>query len=464
MGDLSEFEAELIRALTRLGRRTRFAEVLAQSVEGELVRLDRRSTSVRKSPRLKGAVLRAWNGGRWVEAAMSALDAEAVGRTTEALETSLWNTTAVSEPPGVSSSFRGEWTTLPPHPMRDVPPEELISLGRDVLSWGMAVPAIHDVRVEIAWNDEERFYLNTAGARCHQLLSRVREAVAPVAMENGRLESDVEGEGGMGGRERLALLTQEKVTEAAQNTVKLLRASPPPTGEMAVLLDPRCTGVFAHESFGHGTEADQFVRDRSYLKPILGKVVAPEFVTIVDSGAYPGEWGSMYFDDEGYPAQRTALVDRGRFVGALHDRVTAAAYHVRPTGNARRSDFLSRLFVRMTNTYVEPGDWSLDELVREARDGVLLEHPTMGIEDPQGGQMQIKLRRGRRIQHGELGDVVSSMALSGKVLDFLRSIRGVSRRSDFMMDPGSCGKGLTDLLPAGSGGSYLLATAVVGPA
>jgi TldD protein len=118
----------------------------------------------------------------------------------------------------------------------------------------------------------------------------------------------------------------------------------------------------------------------------------------------------------------------------------------------------------MTNTYVEPGGMSLEEMLREAKDGVLLERCTSGIEDPLGGQMQIKVKRGRRIEHGELTDWYSSMALSGKVLAFLRSIRGVGTSEHFEIEPGFCGKGHTDLLPAGTGGTYLLSRAIVGPA
>jgi predicted Zn-dependent protease len=74
------------------------------------------------------------------------------------------------------------------------------------------------------------------------------------------------------------------------------------------------------------------------------------------------------------------------------------------------------------------------------------------------------VKKGHRIHHGEVGEILQSMALSGKVLEFLRSIRGISGPSDFDMSPGFCGKGHTDLLPTGTGGPYLLAEAVVGPA
>ncbi len=464
MSDLRELDAEFARALRSLESWTKFAEALAQSDAGQEVTLDRRSVTPSREPRMRGAVLRAWGPGRWVEAATSSLNAEGIGKAASAVADALSKTDGGSTPPGPSSTLRQDWNERPARPMRDLGMEAMIAHARDAFGWATSVAGVHECQIRIGWTDEERFYMNTAGARCYQLLPKVFVGVVPVAMENGQVDYDYLGEGGVGGAERLGLLNEEKVRNHAQGSVELLKAKEPPTGRMAVVLDPGTTGTFAHESFGHGTEADQFVRDRSYLRPLLGSMLGPEFLTIVDAGSYPDGWGTIRFDDEGNPAQRTALVDHGRFVGALHDRETAAALHARPTGNARRSDFLSRLFVRMTNTYVEAGDWSLDDLVREAKDGVLLEHTTSGIEDPLGGQMQIKVKKGRLIEHGQLTSRVKSMALSGRVLDVLKDARGLSRQSDFEMGPGYCGKGHTDLLPVASGGTYLLSTAIVGPA
>ena len=292
----------------------------------------------------------------------------------------------------------------------------------------------------------------------------MRGGLSAIAMENGRAEFDFDSRGGVGGREILEFITEPTAVQVAKGAKEMLAAADAPVGEMAVLLDGSVTGLFAHESFGHGTEADQFVRDRSYLKPILGEKVAPEFLTIADDGSFPGGWGSIYCDDEGHPGQKTVLVDHGRFVAALHDRETAAAYGTKATGNTRRADFLSRAFVRMTNTYVAPGDWSMEELVKEAKTGILLERGTSGIEDPLGGQMQLKVKRGHRIENGQITGLVSSMALSGKVLDFMKAIRGVGRNHGLTIEPGFCGKGSTDLLPIGTGGVPLLSTAVVGPA
>lgn len=465
MAELRDHEGDLAAALGRLGKRLPFAEVMAERSAGAGVRLDTKSTSPSLEPRLAGAVFRVWDGSRWVESATSSFDPPSLARTVEALEHAAGKGSGHVPVPGRSATTRREWTTESPRPMRDVPLEEILSLARDVRAWTMAVPSVADAQIGIGWEDNERLYLSSAGARCFQRASRVRGVVVAVVTENGRAEFDFESQGGIGGREKLDFLNEARATTVANAAKEMLRAEEPPTGEMTVLLDASVAGLFAHESFGHGTEADQFVRDRSYLKPLLGATVAPEFLSIVDDGAFPGGWGSIYCDDEGHPGQKTVLVDHGKFVAALHDRETATAFHAEPTGNTRRADFLSRAFVRMTNTYVAPGDWSLDELLKEAKNGVLLERGTSGIEDPLGGQMQLKVKRGHRIVNGAIGPLVGSMALSGKVLDFMRATRGVGKAMGPMeIEPGYCGKGQTDLLPVGTGGVHLLSTAVVGPA
>jgi TldD protein len=464
MPNLRDHEAELDRLLARVGRRTRFAEVLAQTSHGEMVTVDSKTHRASTIPRIAGATVRAWSGTRWVEAAASGFERPTLDRAAESLERDLTSATGGHEPPGTPATTVGSAITPPARPMSQVGLERQVEVAKDCFRWTMSVPGIKNAQCGVAWWADERLYLNTAGARCHHAVERVRGGVVAIAIENGRSEYDYEGTGGIGGVELLDPLTEEKAHKVANSTIELLGAPSPPTGPMSVLLDHGTTGTFAHESFGHGTEADQFVRDRSYLKPILGQTVGPESLTIWDDGSMPGAWGSVPFDDEGHPGEKTMLIDHGRFVGALHDRESAAAMGAKATGNTRRSDFLSRAYVRMTNICIEPGDWTLEELVEAAGDGVLLEHWTSGMEDPLGGQMQLKVRRGHRIEHGKLAGPVTSMALSGSVLGFLKDIRGLSKMDRMDIETGFCGKGHGDYLPTGDGGPYLLSRAVVGPA
>ena len=464
MADLRDVEAELARALQRISSRTSYADALAERAWGERLRLDRQSIALSPEPRMEGVALRAWDGQAWVESATSGLSAHDIDRAAAHLLQRLPGQATSRGPPGDSPSGRASRSTDQRRPVAEFGREQQIEWAKTRLAWATSVPGIENAFVRVAFGFNERLFLSTSGAVRHQLLVRSSGSVTPLAIESGKVEFDFLTEGHVGGAEILDTITEERVVAVAREAKALLSAKAPPTGAINVVLDPSTTGTFAHESFGHGTEADQLLRGRSYLKPLLGQVVGPDCLTIVDSGAQAGAWGSIYFDDEGHDAARTVLVDHGRFVGVLLDRECAAEMHRSPTGNTRRADFLSRPFVRMTNTFVEPSDRTREELIQEAGDGVLLQSCTSGIEDPLGGNMQIKVKKGRLIEHGQLTDVVSSMALSGKVLEFLRAIRGVSHASDLEFSPGACGKGHTDMLPVATGGSYLLSHAVVGPA
>lgn len=464
MSSLRAAEDDLLRALSKLESKSPYVEAMCQATDGHLLRHDKTSTTPEPAPQVDGTVFRAWAGEAWKEVAVTGFTRRALDDAAESLIRRLGGSTRSGGPPGEGTTGSLSKETPEKRPIQEFTLERRLELARSYFAWATSVSGIANAIVSIAHSVDERLFVSTTGARRYQRVVRARGSVAPLAIENGKVEYDFVGEGESGGAEVFDQLTEERIVQTAREAKALLTASKAPTGRMTVVLDPSTAGTFAHESFGHGTEADQLLRDRSYLKPLLGQQVGPEALTLVDDGSYPHGWGSIYFDDEGHPSQRTVLVDRGRFVEVLHDRESAAAMGRRPTGNTRRADFLSRPFVRMTNTFVEPGRWTKDELIREAGEGILLEHCTSGIEDPLGGNMQLKVKKAHRIHGGELAELLPSMALSGKVLEFLKSIRGVSQKSDFEMSPGYCGKGHTDLLPAGTGGPYLLSEAVVGPA
>lgn len=462
---LDDVEGAMERALGRIGGHCEYGDILAEASDGLRFRVERLVTTPLPQPSLRGATLRAWTGERWSESVARRLEPEELDRAADHLVRDLSHGRGRNRPPpGPSPTGNLEFRTGTTRSLVDIPWKEQVELARHWFEIATELPGISNAFATLGYFGNDRLFRSTSGARRFQSVERVLGSVVPIAAENGRVEYDALTEGATGGFELFQRFTEEAIRSAARTAIELLHSAAPPAGRMPVLLDPSTAGTFAHESFGHGSEADQFLRDRSYLKPLFGQIVGPEGLTLVDDGAYPSAWGTLGFDDEGTPTQRTVLVDRGKFVEVLHDRETAHELGRQPTGNARRADFLSRTYVRMTNTFVEPGDFRLEELVEAAGDGILLERCTSGLEDPLGGQMQIKVKRARRIEHGKLTEAYSGMALSGRVLDFLHAIRGIGRPEYFGISPGLCGKGHTDLLPAGTGGTYLLSEAVVGPA
>ena len=143
----------------------------------------------------------------------------------------------------------------------------------------------------------------------------------------------------------------------ARHAVELLAAPQVKGGEYTVVLDPVLAGVFVHEAFGHLSESD-FVYENDRMREImtLGKQFGAPQLNIVDGAAVPGLRGSYKYDDEGVPRRKTYLIREGKLVGRLHSRETAAKMDEKPTGNARAINYRFPPIVRMTNTYIEPGD------------------------------------------------------------------------------------------------------------
>jgi TldD protein len=222
------------------------------------------------------------------------------------------------------------------------------------------------------------------------------------------------------------------------------------------------TGTFAHKSFGHGCEADQVLRGRSYLVSYLNKKVGPENFDLYDDGTLKAGTGFLAFDDEGNHTHKSYIVKKGVLTHFLNDRTSAEEMKDQPTGNARRESYKRMIYVRMTNTCIAPGDYSFDELIKETGNGILLEHWNSGVEDPIGGNMQLKAKKSWTIKNGEIAEPLSTTVLSGKVLDFMANIRGITKESDFELAAGFCGKGHEDMITDGSGGTYLASRAMVG--
>ena len=117
----------------------------------------------------------------------------------------------------------------------------------------------------------------------------------------------------------------------------------------------------------------------------------------------------------------------------------------------------------MTNTYFEPGEYSLEEIFEGISSGVYLEKGFFGMEDPLGGGIQCTSKKGWLIENGEKTQLLGSVTLSGRVLDLLQSIDAITREP-FKLSGGTCGKGSEDYVPVTSGGPVIRAwNTVIGP-
>jgi TldD protein len=303
--------------------------------------------------------------------------------------------------------------------------------------------------------------VNSFGSQLEWNEIRTQFSAMSIALESGKREFGFKNKGGTVGYE-LVKETDPHVfgTNVAKEAVELLSAIKPPSGLLTVIVDPEIAGVLAHEVMGHASEADEVIRNRSFLSDAVGKKVASNLVTMVDNGTIAGAYGSIPFDSEGTPSSRTAIIEKGVYKRFLHSLETAAALNSAPTGNGRAQDYNKRVWVRMTNTFFELGNWKLEEMISDTKEGLLALKAISGMEDPVGGGFQVRALKGYTIRNGEKLHLVRGFSLTGKALDILKTVDSVGK--EFQLSAGFCGKGEEDLVQVTTGGPYMRAKIIAG--
>lgn len=241
--------------------------------------------------------------------------------------------------------------------------------------------------------------------------------------------------------------------KAADVAVSLLSAAPPPAGKFPVVFHPSITGLLTHEAIGHNAEADHIVSGSSIIAGKMGEKIASELVTIIDDSTIPGKWGSYKYDSEGTPGQRRVIIEKGVLKGYMHSLETAAKLGMQPNGSARAQDYSERPIVRMSNTFIEPGESSFEEMIGGIDEGVYLKGGEYGYVFSERGQYTCHAGEAFMIRNGRIAEHLRDVSVAGMTLETLRNIDMVC--SDFEMKmPGMCGK-KGQSMPVDNGGPHV---------
>ena len=241
--------------------------------------------------------------------------------------------------------------------------------------------------------------------------------------------------------------------DLAKRAVDLLRAPSAAGGEYTVVLDPVLAGVFIHEAFGHLSEADHvYGNPRLREIMIMNRRFGGPHLNVVDGAAVPGLRGSYKYDDEATPAAKTYLLKEGRLVGRLHSRETAAAMGESATGNARAISHQFPPIVRMTNTYIEPGTSSFDDMVSDIKDGLYVRNWYGGMTSME--QFTFSAGEAYAIRNGKIEELMRPVLLSGNVFTTLDNLDAVGDDLD-MNQGGGCGKNGQSPLPVSNGSPHI---------
>lgn len=302
-------------------------------------------------------------------------------------------------------------------------------------------------------------YGNSEGAYIEDERPYTGIMMQAIARSGTNVQQAKESSAGIGGFELVQGLQEEALT-VAKRAVELLSAPPVKGGKYTVVLNPTLAGVFAHEAFGHLSEAD-FVYENERMKElmVLGKTFGAEILNIIDDGSIPGLSGTHKYDDEGVKTGKSYLIKEGMLVGRLHSRETAAIMGEEPTGNARAMNYEHEPIVRMTNTYIDKGDATFEDMIKDIELGVY-------AVDSSGGQTEFEMFTfsadyAYMIRNGKIAELVRDVVLTGNVFETLKNINMIGDKVEWPKMSGGCGKGGQSPLPVGIGSPYIRVSDVI---
>lgn len=303
----------------------------------------------------------------------------------------------------------------------------------------------HDGRKKITFANSEGTYIEQ-----NKLDAGLR--LTAIAAQDGQVQQIGLSLGSQGDFSAMEGL-QEQIRDMAQRAVRLLSAPQAKGGEYTVVLDPILAGVFAHEAFGHLSEADHvYENKRLQDMMVLGRKFGDKHLNIIDGAAVPGLRGSYKYDEEGVPATKTYLIREGILESRLHSRETAGKMGEKTTGNARAISYLFPPIVRMTNTYIEPDTLSFEDIISDIKEGIY-------AKDWYGGTTSLEMftfsaAEAYMIRNGKVAELLRPVVLSGNVFATLGNIDAIG--NDLMMNQGGgCGKRGQSPLPVSNGSPHI---------
>ena len=318
-----------------------------------------------------------------------------------------------------------------------------VDLLREIDAFARALdPKVVQVTASLAASHQEVAILRPEDALYTDIRPMARISIGVIVEKEGRRESGHMGGGGRFGLDGLMARDhwEPVVREALRIALVNLDAEAAPAGVMDVVLGPGWPGILLHEAVGHGLEGDFNRKGTSAFSGLMGSEVAAKGVTVLDDGTIPDRRGSLTFDDEGTPSNRTTLIEDGKLVGYMQDRQNARLMGVAPTGNGRRESYAHTPMPRMTNTYMLGGRDDPAGMVADLKDGIWAVGFGGGQVDITSGKFVFSCTEAYRVKNGRVGAPVKGATLIGDGATALQQIRGIG--NDLALDPGigNCGK------------------------
>ena len=299
------------------------------------------------------------------------------------------------------------------------------------------------IKVECSFAEEIREILlfTSDGRLATDVQPLMRFGIRVIVEENGVRQ---EGSSGGGGRTSMGYFDGKPpewhAKQAAEQAITMLSAQEAPAGQMEVVLAPGDSGILLHEAVGHGLEADFNRKGTSNYADQIGNLVASELCTVVDDATLLQSRGAINVDDEGYEPTSSVLIENGKLVGYLHDRLSAKHYKRTPGGNGRRESFACAPLPRMTNTILTAGPHDPEEILKTVKRGIFAKKFGGGQVDISNGDFVFSLTESYLVEDGKITAPLKGVNLIGNGPDVLRKVSMLGNDVETSDGIWTCGK------------------------
>ena len=299
-------------------------------------------------------------------------------------------------------------------------------------------PCIAQVSGTLLDVDHNILIANTEGLYTADRQIRTRMSISAIAQKDDQTQTGSFNPGRRMGLEMFEAVIPEQVgLRAAKQAVTMVNAGYCPAGVMPVAIDNGFGGVIFHEACGHSLEASAVAYGRSQFAGKLGEVIANEKVTAIDDGTIPHAWGSINIDDEGTPAQKNVLIEKGVLKSYMVDKFNGRRMGLPSTGNARRQGYGFTATSRMTNTYIAPGEDKNEDIIASMEYGLYAKEMGGGSVNPVTGDFNFTVSEGYMVRNGKICEPVRGASLVGKGSEIIKNIDMVG--TDLELGQGMCG-------------------------
>ena len=332
----------------------------------------------------------------------------------------------------------------------DVPQARKVEVMREAHTGAQGYDQqISQVTVRYLDTEQNILIANSEGLLTGDRRVRTRLAVQAIATKGNEKQSGFYGPGRHMGFEMFDLINpREAGARAAKIAVTMINADYAPSGRYPVVIHNEFGGVIFHEACGHGLEATSVAKGTSVFAGRIGEKVASDVVTAVDDGSIPHAWGSQNIDDEGTPTRRNVLIENGILKGYMVDKLNGRRMGMEPTGNSRRQSYKFAPTSRMTNTFIEAGESTVEEIIKNTEKGLFAKSMGGGSVNPATGEFNFAVMEGYLIENGEIVKPVRGATLIGKGHEILMKIDMVA--NNLARGQGMCGS-ISGSIPADVG-------------